>query len=320
MRTSQERDVIFLDFEICSNPSYAGKPTFLYFAQRVQELVDDGCSDYWNKNRNNKTYIRKMELDAPNNCVKFLICFNDSTIPSIPVADIDTDEQKNRKLTEREGEPHTAHLIVKTESIPTNHHIYTGLLEEAPHLKRREIEKYFNYLFRLIRQKYPHEFMQDSIDGSVDVSGEPRKEGYTNFFDIQGKLSKDFQQMLHDGKIRALTLVSDQVATLGCANGSSIQPKRRELTLTALSGKLSLIANALTEACHIGKKLDYEGLRISFSNGQNLTSSVMINTNTQNVIGDGFTRKERLGDFSLPLIEAEEDFNTEIVNKMLALL
>ena len=64
MRTSQERDVIFLDFEICSKPSYAGKPTFLYFAQRVQELVDDGCSDYWNKNRNNKTYIRKMELDV----------------------------------------------------------------------------------------------------------------------------------------------------------------------------------------------------------------------------------------------------------------
>ena len=129
MRTPQERDVVFLDFEVLTDPSYAGKHNFLYFASKVKELVGEGNADYWNKKRNNKTTIRKIEIDTDNNYVKFLLCFNDSTIPSIPVADIDTDTQRNEKTEEREGSPHTAHLIVKTTPISTNPNIYTGLLE-----------------------------------------------------------------------------------------------------------------------------------------------------------------------------------------------
>lgn len=320
MRTSYERDVVYLDFETRSEPSYAGRHNFLYFANKVQELVNDGVSDYWNKKRNNKTSIRKMEIDLESRYVKFLLCFNDSTIPSIPVADIDTDEQRNEKTADREGLPHTAHLIVKIDPISTNQYVNTGILEEGEHLKRKDVQKYFNFLLREITKKCPDDFMMLAIDGSVDRDGNPKKVKYSNYFNIQGKLSKDFQTILRTGKIRGLTLVSDQISNLSVGNGSSIQPRRREISLISNSGPISLVANALRDACNIGTTNNYENLRICFSNGEKLTSSVTINTNTQNVIGDGFLRKERLGGFSLPLTEAEEDFNNEIMSKMLTLL
>lgn len=320
MRTPQERDVVFLDFEVLTDPSYAGKHNFLYFANKVKELVGEGNADYWNKKRNNKTTIRKIEIDTDNNYVKFLLCFNDSTIPSIPVADIDTDTQRNEKTEEREGSPHTAHLIVKTTPISTNPNIYTGLLEEGEHLKRINVERYFNYLFREIKKKYPNDFEMPSITGSCTTSGEPRKEKYSEYFSVQGKLSKDFREMLETGKIRGLTLVSDHVSNLGIAEGVSIQPRRKELSLMSYSGPLSLVGNAVQVACNIGRDNDYESLRISFSSGKNLTSSVTVNTTNQNVVGDGFLRKERLSDFSAPLIEAEENFNNEIIGKMIDLL
>lgn len=320
MRTSQERDIVYLDFEIRSEPSYAGKHNFLYFAQKVQEFVNDNTSDYWNKKKNNKTCIRKIDINLDNRYVKFLLCFNDSTIPSIPVADIDTDEQRNEKTADREGLPHTAHLIVKIDPISTNQYIYTGLLEEGEHLKRSDIERYFNFLWREISKKYPNDFTMRAVDGSIDNKGNPKKIKYSNYFDVQGKLSKNFQEMLQSGKIRGLTLVSDHVSNLGIGNGSSIQPKRREIALVSNSGHMPVFASALMDACNIGQLNSYENLRICFSNGQKLTSSVTINTTTQNVVGNGFLRKERLGNFSLPLTEAEEEFNIEIVNKMLTFL
>ena len=320
MRNSHERDIVFLDFEICSEPSYAGKHNFLYFAQKVKELVDDNISDYWNKKRNNKTCIRKIDIDTTNNIVKMLLCFNDSTIPAIPVADIDTDTQRNEKTEEREGLPHTAHLLIKTDSISTNPNVYEGLLEEGEHLKRVDIQKYFNFLLREIRKKYPDDFKIISIDGSIDKNGNPKKEQYSNYFNVQGKLSKDFVNILRTGKIRGLTLVSDQVSNLGIGNGSSVQPRRKEISLISYSGPISHVANALRDACGIGVSLNYENLRISFSNGQKLTSTVTVNTTTQNVIGDGFLKKERLSNFSVPLTEAEENFNNEIINRMLSLL
>ena len=319
MRTPHERDIVFLDFEICSEPSYAGKYHLSYFISKVQELVNDGVSDYWNKKRTNKTYIRKIDVDNHNNCVKFLLCYTDSTVPGIPVADIDTNTQRNEKLTQREGSPHTAHLIIKLTPIVSNPNIYEGFLEEGERLKRNDVEKYFNFLFRTIKTKYPDDFLMNAIDGSVDESGKVKKDRYSNSFNIQGKLSKDFQRILQEGRILGLTLVSDQVSSLGIGNGYSIQPRRKEISLVSNSGPLSLLTNAIQTACHIGKDVNYESLRINFSNGKKLSSSVTINTQNQNVVGDGFLRKERLG-FSIPLIEAEEDFNNTILEKMLELL
>lgn len=319
MRTPHERDIVFLDFEICSEPSYAGKYNLLYFVSKVEELVEDGNSDYWNKKRTSKTYIRKIEKDDHNNYVKLLLCYTDSTIPSIPVADIDTNTQRNEKLTQREGSPHTAHLIIKLTPISTNQHIYEGFLEEGERLKRKEVERYFNFLYRTIKSKYPDDFIMDAIDGSRDVNGVLKKEKYSNSFSVQGKLSKDFQRILSEGKILGLTLVSDQVSSLGVGNGSCIQPRRKEISLRANSGPISLLSNAIRDACNIGRTIDYENLRISFSNGKKLSSSVTINTVNQNVIGDGFLRKERFT-FSVPLMEAEEEFNNTIVSKMIELL
>lgn len=319
MRTPHERDIVFLDFEICSEPSYAGKCHLSYFISKVQELVNDGVSDYWNKKKTSKTYIRKMEIDSQRNCVKLLLCYTDSTVPGIPVADIDTNAQRNEKLTQREGSPHTAHLIIRLSPLSTNQHIYEGFLEEGEHLKRKDIEKYFNFLFRTIGKKYPDDFMMNAIDGSRDANGRVKKEKYSNDFNIQGKLSKDFQRILQEGRILGLTLISDQVSSLGIGNGSCIQPRRKEISLMANSGPLSLLTNAIQTACNIGRDVNYEGLRINFSNGKKLSSSITINTQNQNVIGDGFLRKERLG-FSVPLIEAEEDFNDDILDKMLELL
>lgn len=319
MRTALDRDIVFLDFEVCSEPKYAGKYHLSYFISKVQELINDGVSDYWNKKKTNKTYIRKMEVDNHNKCVKILLCYTDSTVPSIPVADIDTNTQRNEKLTQREGAPHTSHLVIKLTPISSNQNIYEGFLEEGERLKRKDVEKYFNFLFRTIIKKYPDDFQIRAIDGSRDVNGNVRKEKYSNSFNIQGKLSKDFQQMLREGRILGLTLVSDQVSSLGIGNGSCVQPRRKEISLISNSGPISLLKNAIQAACQVGKDVNYEGLRINFSNGKKLTSSVMINTQNQNVIGDGFLRKERLG-FSVPLIEAEEDFNSIILDKMLELL
>ena len=142
-----------------------------------------------------------------------------------------------------------------------------------------------------------------------------------NKFDIQGHLSTAFIEMLEEGKLTGIGLETNRREHLAIADGTYVIPRKQELQLTPTAGKWSEHPiQRFREAMNLGAQNGYENARITFTGQDQKSHSVKLNTQTGNVLGDGFIKKRRLSGFTALLSEADVSINQEIKLKMIQAL
>ena len=322
VRDARERNVLFVDFLLKSSTDYTPIKSLDYFMGKIECLFqsDKSFFDVWSKDKKKKTYIRDFKNRTDEYII--LLCYVNSVINSIPISNLDNNSQRNADLEEREGAPETVHLIIKKVPDTDNPHRYFAVLEEGEKIKKYNLEVYFNALLRKIRNINEADFLCNSPTGEVDASGHPKKIKYKNTFEIQGHLSQDFINMLQKGKLTGLALVEDRLTQNGFANAAYVQEKRKDLLLSSKSNKwnMSAIQSIIREAINFGQNNNYNKLRISFLTEKKVSYTVYMDTDSENMLGNAFIKKEKIKDFTSFLSDADEQINSEIKTKMLELL
>ena len=227
MRDSQNRDIWFLDFVIVSDPVNAPKRDMRYLIGKIYDMYVNNTSqtEKWRRSNDRKLYIRDMELNERE--AIFLLCYADGLVPNIPITNLDTNEQREEKLLNREAKPLTSHLIIKLDSNSENPFRFQGILEESSYINRERVQTYFNFLLRKIA-KEDSNFEMDSTNGERDAKGQIKKCKFKNLFEVQGHLSKDFYKAIENGKLTNISLVSDDIH-LNYADDLTVRPVTKSI-------------------------------------------------------------------------------------------
>ncbi len=318
MRDSQNRDIWFLDFVIVSDPVNAPKRDMRYLLGRIYDMYVNNPSqtEKWRRSNDRKLYIRDMELNESE--AIFLLCYADGLVPNIPITNLDTNEQREEKLLNREAKPLTSHLIIKLDSNSENPFRFQGILEESSYINREKVQTYFNFLLRKIA-KENSDFEMDSTNGERDSNGQVKKCKFKNLFEVQGHLSKDFYTAIENGKLTNISLVSDEIH-LNYADDLTVKPVTKSISIKPVNDKWGdRIREHIDSSRRIANDNNYGLVKISFKSSDKTSHTVSLDSSSGNVFGNGFIRRERINGFSQLLSEAEQSINTSIKVKMLRL-
>lgn len=318
MRDAQNRDIMFLDFVIESDPENAPKRDMRYLLGKISDMYRNNPSqtEKWKKSNDRKLYIRDMEIN--DNEAIFLLCYADGLVPNIPITNLDTNEQREERLQNREAKPSTSHLIIKLNASSINNFRFQGVLEESSEITRETVQTYFNFLLRKIAKNNP-DFEMNVPNGERDAQGHIKKCKFKNMFNVQGHLSKDFYTAIRSGKLTNISLISDDVQ-LNYADDTTIKAKTRSVLIKPVADRWGdRITDYILSARNLAKGNNYDLVKISFKSSDKVSHTVDLDAETGNVFGNGFIRRERINGFSQLLSEAEQQINVSIKIKMLNL-
>lgn len=318
MRDSQNRDILFLDFVLESNPSNAPRKDIKYLFNEIKKMFEKNPSqiEKWFRNDNRKLYIRDMELNEKE--AVFLLCYADGLVPNISITNLDTNEQREEKLQKREAKPLTSHLIIQLTPYSGNPYRFKGILEEASNINREQIQMYFNFLLRKLA-KGNSDFEMDYSNGERDSQGRIKKRKFKNLFEVQGYLSKDFYQAVANGKLINISLISDKVQ-LNYADNLVVRPVSRSVIIRPVADKWGdRIRDYIDSSRKMARDNNYDVVKISFRSSDKISHTVGVEAETGNVLGNGFIRRERINGFAQLLSDAEQQINPSIKMKMLKL-
>lgn len=316
MRDNQIRDVTFFDLVIKSDPAHAPQKTIKYLAAEIKKLYDTGKTDKWNRKKTQKLYIRDLELTQ--DYLLLLLYDNDGHAPVASYAHLDTNDQRLLPPEDREGSPETVHILIKINPDHKKKHLV--LAEDSHRINRSTIENYLNFLIRSIRKALPVDFEAPHPSGAMTAKG-PVLYKYKNNIELQGHPSPNFIKMLESGKLIGIGLETAVKENIAVGDGSFLSPTKKELKLAPISGTWKdSLKDKYKDALSLGKGHGYEHARITFVASDNKSHTVRVDTETQNIIGNSFIKKNRLKGFSSFLANAELKINTEIKTKMLGIL
>jgi len=326
MRDSGNRDVTVYDLVMRSNPEHAPKKPIQYFLEKITTLFDTKNvlkTAKWNRNEDKVTYIRDVEIDPNGQWVCLLLYFTDKNGmgASFTLLDTDNHTQEDITLGENRARPESAHLLISQNQTQDGVISYLSIIEDSSKLNRRSIQIYLNHLIREIIKSFKPEFEAPDEGGAINKDGSPKTYKYKNSVELQGHPSDDLIRYLKSGKLTSISLESTNDSRLTTGEGRYVLPKRQDLLLQPTKGKWYEDAiSRFNEALKLGSDNNYETARVVFNAEDGKSHTARVDTETKGVIGDRFVKRHRLSGFSQLLNEADEKINTEIKDKMLAIL
>ena len=322
MRTSTERDVMFLDIIIGSDPAYIAPFPIGELIQKLIVLKEEepNATAKWYKKNNRKVFIRDLAV-MEGSSVCLLLYDTDADAPGASFADLDTDVQRDEAKKDREGRPESAHLVIKTTPGDETS-TYLALLEESSRLNRSHVERYLNGLLGDISKRWKGEFKVPHPDGSITTDGGPHMQSYRPRLEMLGHLSADFQKDLETGKLRGISLETSRVATAspGLGEPRSVQVTRRDIKLRPRGSWRDHPMSKIRDAIGIGRESSYETARIVFETQDGTSHTALMDTATGDLLNDGYVRRYRLTSFDHLLLEATSSIDPQVNGKMHSLL
>ncbi len=320
MRTQHIRDILYLDCQIKPDPETAPQKSLEWFAQKLMAFGADRLkTTQWSRDKKRKVFVRESELDG--RFLWLLLYSNDADAPDASFAHLETDDQRDEVKAEGEGRPESVHLgLYMDELTPGKPFRYLALAEEASSLPRVRIERYLNFLIRQIKRDNPDDFKEPNKNGAIDVKGKPLMTGFKNYVDLMGHLSDDFQRDLDSGSLMGITLETDQKEKMGFGEGALLTPVKKQIKLAVNESWKDKSKAILSEALGMGKRNNLETARITFSSGDKSSHTVLLDTETGDVLNDGYIKRYRLSGLGVSLPEASTSFNAPLRARIKALI
>jgi hypothetical protein len=139
--------------------------------------------------------------------------------------------------------------------------------------------------------------------------------------ELQGYPSSDFLAALASGgAVQGIVLETQNQARHGFGECPYAKATRTQVKLAPATTWKDVGADALRGIFGRARQGGYEAARISFRTGEQVSRTVLIDTETGNVLGDGFVKKQRVGPLQAILTEASTDFEGQVVAAMDRLL
>ncbi|MEW9807031.1 hypothetical protein [Mesorhizobium marinum] len=318
MRTQQIRDILYLDCQVRSDPETSPLKSMEWIADKIVELAADKANTtYWSRDRRKKIYIRSHQVVG--RVLWLLLYSNDADAPDASFAHLETDDQRDEAKAEGEGRPESAHIAISLDEVPKRRFRYLMMLEEAPTLPRARVERYFNHLLRQIKRVHPDDFSHPHPSGAVK-DGQPVMQKYKNRVELLGHLSNKFRDDIEAGALRGIALETSSTERIGFGEGRRVYPVKKSIVLSARTTWSDAPLRTIGEAITLGKRNDLEVARISFSSADNTNHTALIDTDSGNVLNDGYIKKSRVSGIGVMLPEASVVISDRLQARMLRLL
>lgn len=321
MRTQHARDILFLDCQISAEPEMSPVKPMDWIAGQIRQLAQDaGKMTYWSRDKRRKVIIRDVEIDADNQVLWLLLYSNDADAPDASFAHLQTDVQREEPKAEGEGRPESAHLAISLEALPDKPGRHLCLLEEAKTLPRPRVEQYLNFLLRQIRKDDTDAFRHPDRSGERDAAGNPKLVPYRNSIELMGHLSDDFQTDIEAGQLLGITLETGQRDQIGFGEGRRLIPTRKIVKLTPRGSWKDDAQGFVREALNMGRRQGLETARIVFTSADKTSHTSLLDTETGNVMNEGYIKRVRLHTKELFLPEASTQVHLVLRQRLLALI
>jgi hypothetical protein len=310
MRTAAERDVMFLDILVGNEPSHVPGRPMRQIVEVLDQLRRAEASAKWYDKNKRKAFIRDLELFADKACI--LLYYTNADAPGASFADLDTDEQRDENKKEREGRPESSHLVVNLVSQPDQATRYLAILEESSQLTRSLVQRYLTALLKEAATRWKSEFSVQHIDGSRGKDGSLKTQSFYPKLDLQGHLSADFKADLQAGILRGISLETSSADKLAFGETRSVVPRRHDVKLTPLGPWRLNPLEKITDALRMGRDNKYETARVVFVTQDGTSHVAFLDTDSGNVVNDGYIKRCRLCDFDHFLSEASTSIDGQM--------
>jgi hypothetical protein len=322
VRTAHSRDIVFLDLIVGADPATAPARSLEDLLHRLDGMRQAGEAFQWRSNRQRKVMIRDLDLRPDRGVACLLLYATNLDGPGASFSDVETNQQRDVEKLQNEGRPDSAHLLIDyRQQAGRPHHRYTALLEESSTLNRGCVESLLNHILRTMAKQSPDDFRFEGLDGVRDASGRPRTRSYKSMVELQGHPSSDFLAALENGgAIQGIALETRNQARYGFGECPYAKATRLDVRLSPATTWRDVGVTAFNTILGRARLGGYEAARISFRTGDRVPRTVTIDTETGNVLGDGFVKKQRVGPLQTVLLEASSEFETQIVAAMDRLL
>lgn len=319
MRNQHIRDILYLDCQIKSDPETSPKKSLEWLAGQIALIsADRPKTTQWSRDKKRKVFIRDFEIAG--RILWLLLYSNDADAPDASFSHFETDAQRDEAKADGEGRPESAHIAICLDEVPHLPFRYLVLAEAASSLPRARVERYLNFLIRQVKKENPEAFKEPDKSGAQDAEGKPLMVKYANSVALMGHLSDEFQREIQDGALTGITLETDQKEKIGFGEGSLLIPVKKQIKLAVQSTWKEKAAEIVAEALKMGKNNDLETARITFASSDKSPHTVLLDTETGDVLNDGFIKTYRLNGLGVPLPEASISFNAQIKARVKILL
>lgn len=321
MRNQHTRDILYLDCQLFSEPDGAPVKSIDWWAEKFSASFQAGERfTYWSRDRKRKVFIRDLALDTDNSILWLLLYTTDAEASDASFAHMETDVQRDEAKAEGEGRPQSAHVAISLAELPSHINRHLVLLEESSVLPRARVERYLNSLIRFVRKKNANLFKTQDKSGAQDGKGNPILVSYYNKVELLGHLSEDFQDDLNAGGLIGIALETGAKEHIGFGEGKRLVPIKKQITLSPRGSWKDDPSGTLKEALRLGRKNDLESARITFRSSDKMSHTAVLDTETGNVLNDGFIKKVRLNAKETFLPEASTAFHETLQGRMTSLL
>lgn len=318
MRTQQIRDILYLDFQVRSDPETSPVKSMDWIAGKLVELcADKANTTYWSRDKRKKVYIRDHTI--ADGVLWLLLYSNDADAPDASFAHLETDDQRDEPKAEGEGRPESAHIAISLQEVPNHRFRYLMMLEEAPSLPRVRVERYFNHLLRQIKRAYPDDFSHPHPNGA-SKGGKPMMQKFKSSVDLLGHLSNGFRQDIEAGALRGIALETGSSEKIGFGEGKHVIPVKKSIVLSPRTAWSDAPMRAVAEAVSIGRRNNLDIARISFSSADNTNHTALLDTENGHILNDGYIKKFRISDVGALMPEASKEILDRIQSRIAMLL
>jgi hypothetical protein len=261
-------------------------------------------------------FIRDFQYSDDGSKACLLICDTDGDAPGASFANLDTDIQRDVDKEAREGRPESAHLLANLDAEAGHATRYLALLEESSRLPRGLIERYVNALLKIVCKQQRATYTAPHVDGSVELDGRPRMQPFRAKMALQGHLSDDFRADLEAGKLRGISLETSSADKVNFGEARSVAFRRNDIKLRPAGSWKDNPMGKVQDALHIGNANKFENARIVFQTQDGTSHVAILDTETGNLVNEGYIKRSRLDGFDHLLSEASRSIDIQIRDKM----
>jgi hypothetical protein len=319
------KNICFWDLKLRANLNYAPKNNLKYYFNKIDEKIHSRSTEQlesitrWYTDKKRKIFVR--DVTVYDDRAEVLFCYCDANIPTISIVNLDTNEQNDVNLNDREGRPETVHMIV---DLIGNEGNYKVIVEEGREINRTKLSVYLRFLVDVISKEHESHFVVQDPSAALDDNGNPIMRKYKHTADFNGHLSKKFTEMLDGGRLTGLCLEDYKIQSQGFAERDEVEINKSQISLRVVDGK-SWYENSfdkIKSALRLSKENNYDMLRISFRSQDNTPHTVRIASDTEyeelhdlEIIGEGFIKKNRIH-FTSFVPEGCIRINEDVISKM----
>ncbi|MDP4006470.1 hypothetical protein [Methylobacterium sp. NEAU K] len=312
-----ERRVLFFDLVIKKLGKSTHVPPLADLLSVWQEHKDADKAFHYRQRGDVLYQINDMHIDEDSASATMLISVIDRRMADVAYGDLDTRKTKILKKADREGNNHSAHMVMSLK--PHKADTYLCMLESVSRVGAAHIQYLLNHLMRNEYKVKESRFSFPHPGGVRERNGQPKRINFLPLIRLGGHPSPSLIKDIENGRIRHVSLIEGREKT-PFGDDPYLVEETYQLTLGV---KQDIPAEGRWErlkgvfASHRG---DYTEGRISFVDPHNSPKTVEFDLDNMNLDAVQYIKYTILSDINPPLAYASERIVPHMEERMLSIL